>query len=94
MSSPSSASGAMYHNNKMSRKHTDYSSLLDGWAEADCPNRPSLFWLVLPFVVTFAHFLWSPYIKVEETPALHAVHDMLAYGISPSALQKVRSAAN
>ena len=93
MSSPSAASGATYHD-KMSRKHTDYSSLLDGWAEADCPNRPSMFWLVLPSVVTFAHVLWSPYTKVEETPALHAVHDMLAYGVSASALQKVRSAAS
>ncbi|XAO26525.1 hypothetical protein I312_105362 [Cryptococcus bacillisporus CA1280] len=44
-------------------------------------------WYTLPFLVTSLHVFISPYTKVEETPALHAVHDILAHGISSNALQ-------
>lgn len=54
-------------------------------------ERLSFLWYLLPFVVTTAHVLYAPYTKVEETPALHAVHDILAYGVTPSALQRVSS---
>ncbi|WVQ80366.1 hypothetical protein IAT38_002471 [Cryptococcus sp. DSM 104549] len=37
-------------------------------------------WYALPFIVTAATVFLSPYTKVEETPALHAVHDLLEYG--------------
>lgn len=48
-------------------------------------------WYTLPFLVTFLHVFISPYTKVEETPALHAVHDILAHGISSNALQHVNT---
>ncbi|WWC58720.1 uncharacterized protein I303_101264 [Kwoniella dejecticola CBS 10117] len=41
---------------------------------------------VLPFIVTFAHVFLSPYTKVEESFTLHAVHDVLAYGLDTSKL--------
>ncbi|WVQ97304.1 hypothetical protein IAU59_004415 [Kwoniella sp. CBS 9459] len=34
-----------------------------------------------PFIVTFAHVLLAPYTKVEESFTIHAVHDVLAYGL-------------
>jgi hypothetical protein len=52
-------------------------------------RNPHVFWLVLPFAVTFYHVFFSPYTKVEETPALHAVHDILTHGISREALDNV-----
>ncbi|OWZ79285.1 alpha-1,6-mannosyltransferase [Cryptococcus neoformans Bt85] len=38
--------------------------------------------------MTSLHVVVSPYTKVEETPALHAVHDILAHGIGLDALQQ------
>lgn len=48
-------------------------------------------WYTLPFLVTSLHVFISPYTKVEETPALHAVHDILTHGISSNALQHVNT---
>ena len=56
---------------------------------ADQPSRPSRFLLAWPFIVTWTYVLLSPHTKVEETPGLHAVHDILAFGISPKALLQV-----
>ena len=50
---------------------------------------PDLF----PFVVTFTHVLLSPYTKVEESFNLHATHDVLQYGVSPSQLTHVRDSS-
>lgn len=48
-------------------------------------------WYILPFLMTSLHVVVSPYTKVEETPALHAVHDILAHGIGLDALQQVNT---
>jgi hypothetical protein len=45
----------------------------------------------LIYAVVWTHVLLAPYTKVEESFTLHAVHDLLLYGGSPDALQKVRS---
>lgn len=37
----------------------------------------------------WVHVFLAPYTKVEESFNLHAVHDVLMYGIGPDASQKV-----
>jgi len=43
----------------------------------------------LLFTVGWAHVLLAPYTKVEESFNLHAVHDVLMYGIRSDALHNV-----
>jgi alpha-1,6-mannosyltransferase len=45
---------------------------------------------LLILAVGWAHVLLAPYTKVEESFNLHATHDVLFYGVKPSALASVR----
>lgn len=38
----------------------------------------------------WAHVLLAPYTKVEESFSLHAIHDVLMYGVGPDTLYNVR----
>lgn len=46
---------------------------------------------VLVLATGYTHVLLAPYTKVEESFNLHAVHDVLMYGVFPSSLHNVRT---
>lgn len=46
---------------------------------------------LLVFATGFGHVLLAPYSKVEESFNLHATHDVLMYGVTPSSLHLVRT---
>lgn len=43
----------------------------------------------LVLIVAWGHVLLAPYTKVEESFNLHAVHDVIVYGVGPSVISKV-----
>jgi alpha-1,6-mannosyltransferase len=45
----------------------------------------------LVFATGWGHIFLAPYTKVEESFNLHAVHDVLFYGISTDAIRNVRN---
>jgi alpha-1,6-mannosyltransferase len=44
----------------------------------------------LLLATAWTHVLVAPYNKVEESFSLHAMHDVLSYGVGPTALHTVR----
>lgn len=44
---------------------------------------------ILVLILSWVYVLLAPYTKVEESFNLHATHDVLMYGVMPSALPKV-----
>ena len=48
----------------------------------------------LLFVVAWAHVLLAPYTKVEESFNIHAIHDVLMYGVGIDKLYNVRVRQN
>jgi hypothetical protein len=45
----------------------------------------------LLFATGWGHVFLAPYTKVEESFNLHAVHDVLSYGVSTDAIRNVRN---
>jgi hypothetical protein len=43
----------------------------------------------LLLAVSYLHVFLAPYTKVEESFGIHAVHDVLMYGVGPKAVEKV-----
>jgi hypothetical protein len=43
----------------------------------------------LLLAVSYLHVLLAPYTKVEESFGIHAVHDVLMYGVGPETIKKV-----
>ena len=56
-----------------------------GFVSLQAPNHSMLF-----FLVGWLYVLLAPYTKVEESFSLHATHDIIYHGVSPSALPNVR----
>lgn len=52
------------------------------------PPPPFVQDLVL-FATAWSHVFLAPYTKVEEGFNLHAIHDVLMYGVGPNAVQNV-----
>jgi alpha-1,6-mannosyltransferase len=44
---------------------------------------------ILLVATGWAYVLLAPYTKVEESFNLHAVHDVLVYGVRPSSIRNV-----
>lgn len=49
----------------------------------------SLFQDLALLATAWGHVFLAPYTKVEESFNLHAVHDVLMYGVGPDAIQNV-----
>lgn len=46
---------------------------------------------LLVLATAWTHVFLAPYTKVEESFNLHAVHDVLMYGVRPNVLENVRT---